>query len=148
MSFLPPSRFLRVALLLAAAGIVWLLIRFFDSDRGLLLRQEDLVEWARTGSPSDFESDFAATDYRDQWSQTAPDVVLMARAVRLSHPGMILTAGPRRIERDGDNAVITQKVTVTGAGDRIETDFHFTWHKESAWPWSWKLKKVTSPGVP
>jgi hypothetical protein len=148
MSFLPASRILRVALLLAAAGMVWLLIRFFDSDRRLAERQVELVEWARTGSPSDFESDFAAADYRDQWSQTPPDVVLMARAVRLSHPDMTITAGPHRVARDGDTAVITQALTVTGAGERIETDFHFTWHKESAWPWSWKLKNVTAPGVP
>ena len=146
MNLLPSSRFRRLALLAAVAGLAWLLLRVFDSDRALLLRQKELIEWAREGAPSDFP-DFAAPDYHDQWGHTPLDVAANVRAVRLAHPGLTITDGPRRIERDGDTAVITQHLTVTGTGEHIAHDFHFIWHKESLWPWSWKLREVTAPGL-
>jgi hypothetical protein len=148
MSLIPASRAWRsVVLLAAAAGLVWLVVWYFNPNRSLLARQEKLIEWVRAGSPSEFADDFAASDYSDQWGHTAPDVVLQTRAIRLAHPGLTISAGPPGFSRDGDNAIVIRKITVTGAEDRIETDFHFTWHKENLWPWSWRLKEVTAPGL-
>lgn len=147
MNLIPESRPLRILLILAILGLGWLLVLFLDSDRALRLRQEELVEWARTGSPSQFTDDFAAPDYHDQWGHTIEEVVLTARGIRMAHPDMTVTAGDATIKRDGDSAVITQRITVTGAGERVDTDFHFTWKKQNFWPWSWKLQEATAPGM-
>lgn len=148
MSLLPESRVLRIALLVFVAGMTWLLIRFFDSDRALLLRDKELLEWARSGAPSDFEKDFAAGDYHDQWGYAPADVAMAARAVRLQYPNMKVEATEPSVKRDGDTAVITKRITVTGTGERREGDFEFTWRKESIWPSGWRLTEVKAPGFP
>ena len=148
MSLLPESRAWRIALLAVLAGFVWLLVWYFDSDRALLLRDKELLEWARGGGPSEFEKDFAAADYHDQWGHTPADVVMVTRAVRLQYPDITINAGEPVVNRDGDIAVVTKRLTITGAGERRESTFTFTWRKESLWPWSWKLTKVTAPDIP
>ena len=148
MSLLPESRLLRYGLAAAVlAAFVSLLVWYFDSDRALRLRDRELLEWARTGSGGSFEADFAAPGYHDQWGHTPADVAMLARAVRLQSPNFRIEAGEPEIARDGETATITRHLRITGAGDTLEGDFHFTWHKGSAWPWSWKLQEVTAPGV-
>lgn len=146
MSFVPESRLGRLVLLVAAAGMVWLVVRFFDPNRALAARQELLIEWARSGAASDF-LEFAAEDYGDQWGHTPAEVAAHVCAIRLAHSGMTITAGPAQAQRDGRGATVTQHITVTGAGERVDHDFHFTWRKENLWPWSWKLREVTVPGL-
>lgn len=146
MSLLPESRLWRLLLLAAAAGLVWLVVRFFDADRALAARQELLIEWARSGAASDF-LEFAAEDYHDQWAFTPAEVASHVRAARLAHPGLTIIAGPVQAQREGSDARVTQHITVIGAGERVDHDFHFTWHKENLWPWSWKLREVTAPGL-
>jgi len=147
MSFLPSSRtgrWLLVITVLLAAALAWWRL---DSTRLLLRKQKELVWWAEQGSPSDFPDDFAAPDYRDQWGHTPQEVAQNVRAVRLAYQKLKVSAEAPRLQRDGDEAVIEQFLTVTGTGETREHDFKFTWQKQSIWPWSWRLREVRAPGL-
>lgn len=147
MSLLHTARFWRTVLILVTIGLVWLLIRFFDSDRSLMERHELLLTWAQSGSPSEFPRDFAAADYHDQWGYSAVEVAGTAQSIRLSFPSLLIKGGRLHMVRHDDTAFITQMITVTGADEPVAEDFRFTWHKESIWPWGWKLREVTAPGL-
>jgi hypothetical protein len=147
MNFLPVSRIgrslLAIVVLLLLALAWWRL----DSTRLLLRKQKELLWWAQQGSPSDFPDDFAAPDYRDQWGHTPQEVAENLRAVRYAYQRMEVTGAGPQTRRDGDTAIITQRITVTGAGETREHDFQFTWQKQSLWPWSWRLQEVRAPGL-
>ncbi len=147
MRILPSSklgRCLLAAVVLLAVAFAWWRL---DSTRLLLRKQKELVWWAEQGSPADFPDDFAAPDYTDQWGHTPQEVADNVRAARYAWQKLKVAAEAPQLQRDGDHAVITQHITVTGTGERREHDFQFTWQKQSLWPWSWRLREVRAPGL-
>ena|GEM_PF-6393154 len=131
-----------MAVLLLAVGIYEM-----TPAQRLKARQEALLEWARDGAPGDFAEDFAAADYHDQWGHRAGDVAERVRTARFFNPRLTIEAELPDITRSGDTATVTQEITIrTGDGETLRHAFQFTWHRESFWPWSWKLRGVEAPG--
>ncbi len=131
-------------------GVILLAVGIYEMTPGqrLKARQEALVEWARDGAPGDFARKFAAADYLDQWHFTAGDIAERVRAARFLQPGLTLDAADPEISGAGDTATVTQQITIRpGDGETLEHEFQFTWHRESIWPWSWKLRAVHAEGL-
>ena len=144
LSFSP--RFVAIlclAAILLAAGLYEM-----TPGQRLKARQEALVEWARDGAPGDFARKFTAADYLDQWHHSAGDIAERVRAARFVHPGYTIETAEPDITRSGDMASVTQMITIRpGDGETLEHEFRFTWHRESIWPWSWKLRAVHAPDL-
>ncbi len=131
-------------------GLILLAVGIYEMTPGqrLKARQEALVEWARDGAPGDFARKFAAADYVDQWHHSAGDIAERVRAARFVHRGYTIGVAEPDISRSGDTATVTQEITIRpGDGETLEHEFQFTWHRETIWPWSWKLRAVKAPGL-
>lgn len=134
-------------LALAILAVLFLPVALYELMPGqrLKAKQEALLKWAHDGKPADFGVDFAAADYSDQWNHTPADVAARLRTARFAFPAVTVEAAEPEIERDGDTATIRQELTVRNVGETLKHTFHFTWRRESFWPWSWRLRRVEAP---
>lgn len=140
-----PQRWALLSLLLLFTGLG---VYQLTPAKRLKARQEALIEWARSGAPSDFEKDFASSSYGDQWGHTPAEVAERVRTVRFAFRDLTIEEQPPELTLSGRTGAVVQEITVhLGDGDTRTFTLHCTWERESFWPWSWKLQRVEAPDL-
>jgi len=146
------------SLIYVAAALVALLlycVALWQPERQLRLHQANLL---RAVEKRDWErlATFFAEDYSDRWGHDKAIVIERAREVFRQFLFVKVRHTVTSIERAGDSAVVSAKISIEGSGgplaqfaqERIATlaePFIFRWSKRSWKPWDWQLREVNQP---
>ncbi|HWB04736.1 MAG TPA: hypothetical protein VG796_17035 [Verrucomicrobiales bacterium] len=148
MPLLNFSRPQTIAILFLAVLLVIFGFYTLTPAKRLKARQEALIEWARSGAPSDFGKDFASSSYEDQWGHTPAEVAERVRAARFAYRNLTIEEQPPELTLSGRTGTVVQGISAhLGDGESRQFTLHCTWERESIWPWSWKLRKVEAPDL-
>lgn len=116
-----------------------------------LLHAIEQKDWAHM-------AEFFSSDYRDQWGHDRTQVVERAREVfrflrdlRIHSSRVIVTIDGRNAYWKGKIDISAEEGELSGAiRERVNslTDrFILEWHRVSAKPWDWQLRRVSNPGL-
>ncbi len=105
-------------------------------------------------------SELISENYADLWDFRKNDVITAFRELRQQFLTVDLQPTDARTEISGNEATVTAKISMAGSGpspiaaaivteaNRLNAPFVFTWKKEGAAPWSWKLVRVENADLP
>lgn len=145
-----------LAALLVVTGVV-----FWQSRplRMVTKKQAALVAGIEKRSPGRIER-MVADHYEDRWGFDKDDAVVAIVDVGSQFFALVLTPEEQTIEIEGDRAVVTSRLVVTGkpAGpignevtrriNQLGEPFVFTWEKQGFLPASWRLVNIENPELP